>query len=199
MVQSGALGRLISFEFNETLDFNLGGYIFGNWRRHRAVAGPYLLEKCCHDLDLANWILSSRPSRVASFGGLDFFVPSEEKNIARVGENIEGLPAYQTLADPHRVNPFRGEADIVNNQVAILEYENGAHGTFHSNANAGIPERRFYFCGSEGSLLGDACSGIIEWKRIGYETPMERFETPCDLHACGDDIMASGLRRHPIA
>jgi len=50
----GRLGELISFEFNETLRPGHGGYIFGNWRRRTEMAGSHILEKCCHDLDLAN-------------------------------------------------------------------------------------------------------------------------------------------------
>jgi len=194
VVQSGALGDLISFEFNETLAFNHGGYIFGNWRRHRELAGSHLLEKCCHDLDLANWITGSRPRRAASFGGRNFFLPANEKQIARIGPNAEGKPAYQTWPDPHGVNPFTGGADIVDNQIAILEYENGVRGTFHTNCNAGIPERRFYLCGTEGSLRGDAYSGQVEWKRIGHDTTMETFQTTDGhSHAGGDTVMAQGL------
>lgn len=69
LVDSGTIGELISFEFNETLSCNHGGYINGNWRRRRDVAGTHVLEKCCHDLDLANWITSELPIKVASFGG----------------------------------------------------------------------------------------------------------------------------------
>jgi predicted dehydrogenase len=194
LVHSGVIGNLISFEFNETLPFNHGGYIFGNWRRQRAVAGTHLLEKCCHDLDIANWITESRPRRAASFGGRDFFIPVHESHISRIGPNTEGLPAYQTWPDPHRVNPFSEGADIVDNQVIIMEYENGVRATFHTNCNAGIPERRFYLCGTEGSLRADACTGQIEWKRIGHETRMEQFETKIKhSHAGGDAVMAQGL------
>lgn len=194
VVQSGVLGELISFEFNETLSFNHGGYIFGNWRRHRKLAGTHLLEKCCHDLDLANWITGSRPRRAASFGGKDFFLPANKKHIDRIGPDAEGRPAYQTWPDPHRVNPFSEGADIVDNQVSILEYENGVRATFHTNCNAGIPERRFYLCGTEGSLRGDAYSGHIEWKRIGHDTEMESVQTTDGhSHAGGDAVMAQGL------
>lgn len=194
IVHSGSLGKIISFEFNETLSFNHGGYIFGNWRRNQALAGTHLLEKCCHDLDLANWITASRPSRVASFGGRDFFLPTQQHHIARIGPDSNGREAYQTWPDPHRVNPFSGGADIVDNQIAIIEYENGVRATFHTNCNAGIPERRFYICGTEGSLRADAYTGIIEWKRIGHDTVMEKIDSKTThSHAGGDAAMARGL------
>src|SRR5206468_7637583 len=59
LVASGTIGKLISFEFNETLEFNHGGYIHGDWRRLTRLSGGHLLEKCCHDIDIANWIVGS--------------------------------------------------------------------------------------------------------------------------------------------
>ncbi len=50
-------------EFNETLDFNHGGYIMGDWRRLQRYSGTHLLEKCCHDIDLVNWITGSLAGR----------------------------------------------------------------------------------------------------------------------------------------
>jgi len=194
LVASGQIGEVISFEFNETLGFNHGGYIFGNWRRNTTDAGSHLLEKCCHDLDLANWIMGSLPRRVASFGGRDFYLPKNAHHIARIGPDSEGRQAYQTWADPQRVNPFSDGADIVDNQVALLEYSNGARATFHTNCNAAIPERRFYICGSEGAIRADALTGDIELKRIGHETKIERFNSGhAGGHAGGDESMAKGL------
>ena len=68
ILDSGAIGDIISMEFNETLEFNHGGFISGDWRRFRSDAGTHLLEKACHDVDLANWVVGSRASRVFSFG-----------------------------------------------------------------------------------------------------------------------------------
>ena len=64
---------MISMEFNETLGFNHGGFIMGDWRRLTENSGTHLLEKCCHDIDLVNWMLESIPVKVASFGGVNFF------------------------------------------------------------------------------------------------------------------------------
>jgi predicted dehydrogenase len=193
-VMAGRIGRIISFEFNETLGFNHGGYIFGNWRRRRANSGSHLLEKCCHDLDLVNWITGSLPVRVASFGGRDFFVSANAHHVERIGPNAEGKPAYGTWPDPGRVSPFSDGADIVDNQVAILEYASGARAAFHTNCNAGLPERRMYLCGTEGSLRADAVTGTIELQRIGHEPRIERIETgAAGGHAGGDEMMAQGL------
>ena len=196
LLTSGVIGNLVSFEFNETLAFNHGGYIFGNWRRQRRLAGSHMLEKCCHDLDLANWLVGSLPVRVASFGGLNFFKPENQHHVDRIGPDSHGKPAYQTWADPHRISPFTASAEILDNQVAILQYANGVRCTFHTNCNAGIPERRFYMCGSEGTLRADLYQGTIDVSRIGHESKIETYNLGfAGGHAGGDEVMAKALAK----
>lgn len=198
LLREGAIGDIISFEFNETLDFNHGGYIMGNWRRLKANAGTHLLEKCCHDLDLANWMVASKPRRVASFGGLDFFTPANERHIARIGKSKDNAQAYMTWDTDARprpfLNPFTSDKDIIDNQVAIIEYENGIRASFHCNSNTAIPERRMYICGSEGTLRADVLTGLLEIKRIGFDTNIERIKTGHgEGHGHGDQVLAAEL------
>ena len=194
VIRSGAIGRIVSFEFNETLGFNHGGYIFGNWRRERRNAGTNILEKCCHDIDLANWMTGSLPVRVASFGGRNFFTPENAHHMQRIGPNEKGEAAYCTWADPHRGNPFDGKGDIFDNQVTILEYAGGIRGMFHVNCNAGMPERRFYVCGTEGTLRADLATDSIEVRKIGWDTDIEKTSTFVEAgHGGGDEGMARAM------
>jgi len=198
VIRSGAIGKIISFEFNETLGFNHGGYIFGNWRRERQNAGTHILEKCCHDLDLANWIIGSLPVRVASFGGRNFYLPENARHAGRIGPNEKGRPAYGSWHDPHRRDPFDGHGDIYDNQVAILEYANGVRASFHTNCNAGMPERRFYICGTEGTLRADLVTGSIEIQKIGWNAQIEKIDLHLedrggDGHGGGDEVMARSM------
>ncbi|MCF8241426.1 MAG: Gfo/Idh/MocA family oxidoreductase [Melioribacteraceae bacterium] len=194
LIDDGAIGYIVSMEFNETLDFNHGGYIMGDWRRLQKYAGTHLLEKCCHDIDLANWIINSRAKRAASFGGLNFFIPENEHHIDRIGKDQNGKPAYSTWFGLINENPFTSEKDIVDNQIAILEYENGVRASFHTNCNAGIPERRMYILGSEGAIRADVLTGIIELKRIGFDTKIiDKSTGASGGHGDGDDVLAREL------
>jgi len=196
IVRSGSLGNVLSFEFNETLGFNHGGYIFGNWRRKVGNAGSHMLEKCCHDLDIANWITGSLPIKVASFGGKDFFRSENKVHAERIGASETGIPAYRSWPDPHRVDPFDGSAEILDNQVVILQYANGMRAMFHANCNAAIPERRMYLCGTEGSLRANLSAQDIEWKRVGWSEEPQSFNSGHgDLHGGGDRVMAAALVR----
>lgn len=193
LIDEGGIGKIISMEFNETLDFNHGGYIMGDWRRFKENAGTHLLEKCSHDIDLANWITGSRASRVASFGGLDFFVPENAGRIKQLGKNSDGKKAYCTWRSM-KLNPFTTEKNIVDNQVIIIEYENGIRATFHLNSNSGIPERRMYICGSEGAIRADVISGKMEARRIGFEEKIKDVSTGVSGgHGGGDAFLSRGL------
>src|SRR4051794_32755368 len=115
LASSGVLGKIVSLEFNETLSFNHGAYIMGDWRRLTSLSGGHLLEKCCHDIDIVNWILNSRVIRAASFGGLSFFTPQNGGQIARIGKDKQrreddhpfespGLPLGPLY--PHKENGY---------------------------------------------------------------------------------------------
>lgn len=200
LLDEGVLGRPISFEFNETLGFNHGGFIMQDWRRLRENAGTHLLEKCCHDIDLMNWLIGSVPVRAASFGGLDFFTPANARHVERLGKDKDGRDAYSTwqyfgiYTREHKLNPFTTDKDIVDNQVAILEYANRVRATFHSDMNTAIGERRFYVCGTEGTLRGDVATGKIEWQRIGFDTERHTEQTASGGHGGADGILADALR-----
>ncbi len=193
LLESGTIGPIISFEFNETLHFNHGGYFLGNWRRFRENGGSYILEKCCHDMDLANWLVGSLPTRAASFGGLNFFRPENRHHMERLGVDANGAQAYRTWPGIDLVDPFTSEKSIVDNQVIILEYASGVRATFHTNANASINERRFYLLGTEGTIRADAVSARIEWQRHGFETTREVIDFAADGHSGGDKVLRESL------
>lgn len=203
LLDDGIVGDIISMEFNETLAFNHGGWIHDDWRSFTKYAGTHLLEKCCHDIDLVNWMIGSRTARVASFGGLDFFIPSNEHHMDRLGTNAKGQQAYMAMGNHNRpnngtreANPFITEGkDIVDNQVVIMEYENGVRTTFHTNCNAGIPERRMYILGSEGAIRADVLTGTIESNRIGFDTEIINHGTDSSGgHGGGDEVLAKEIK-----
>ncbi len=194
ILASGEIGDIVSFEFNETLDFNHGGFIMGDWRRLQANAGSHLLEKCCHDIDLANWMVGSRASRVASFGGLNFFRPENEEALSRVGKTRSGRQGYMTWRNGQTLNPFTADKDILDNQVAIVEYDNGVRASLHLNSNSNMPERRMYICGTRGTLRADVYQGSIEVKEIGFGKPLKDYSTSGQgMHGGGDDVLAQEL------
>jgi predicted dehydrogenase len=58
-------------------------------------------------------------------------------------------------------DPFHSDADIIDCQTAILEYENGASLAFHTNLNVPDEHRRFCVVGARGMAEGDFTRGYL--------------------------------------
>jgi len=71
---------------------------FENWRLKQAKSGGAFVEKVCHHTDIFDWLIGSKPLKVAAFGGAD---------------NV------------YKNHPV---ADIIDNGWLMVEYENGARG-----------------------------------------------------------------------
>lgn len=155
---AGQLGRVVSLEANEHIAPYHGAFFMRDWRRRTDLAGGFILEKCCHDIDIYNMVTGSRPVRVASFGGRKSFVP-------------ENAPASNTEAEVFHVkqsvwestdDPFRSDGDIIDHQTAILQYETGATLAFHTNLNVPDEHRRFCVMGTHGMAEGDFVRGFLK-------------------------------------
>jgi predicted dehydrogenase len=185
ILTSGKLGRILSIDANENVTPGHGGYIMTNWRRLTKYAGPHLLEKCCHDLDLINWFAESVPSRVAGFGSLDFFVPKNKKYEAKYGAKM-----FAAWPDPHKVaSPFTSDKDLLDNQVAIMEYRNGIKVQFQATMSNVIPERRMYFSCTEGNLLLELYSSLLKFRALGDDKETIVSDFGGGGHGGGDNVI----------
>ncbi len=165
LISSGKLGKVLSIDANENITPAHGGYIMMNWRRSTELAGPHILEKCCHDLDLINWFCDSLPTKIASFGGLDYFVPENEHYMEKYNKDT-----FAAWPDPHRVDsPFTADKDLMDNQVGIMQYRNGIRVMFQATMSNAIPERRMYFSCTEGTMIAELYSSTLKYKRIEDE------------------------------
>jgi len=188
-IAEGRLGQLISMEFNETLAPYHGAAMHGNWRRRTEWSGPMIVEKCCHDMDMMLWLTGSRPARVASFGGLTFFKSENAhyNQLYPVGKEgyryyDRGLATGFAVGVEKNITPFNDDKDTIDNQVAILELENGVRASFHFCMHSAQLERRFYLCGTRGTIRGDVLTGKLEYTPAGWE---QRTETVRPIE--GDD------------
>jgi len=192
LIDGGKIGKILSVDANENITPDHGGYIMTNWRRYTKFAGPHILEKCCHDLDLINWFTGSIPTRVAAFGGLDFFVPANKKYMAQFKAK-DGSPIFTKWGDPHREPcPFQAEKDLMDNLVAIMEFRNNVRVQFQATMSNAIPERRMYFSGTEGTLVVELYTSRIQVKRVDEEA-VQVYKFDGDGHGGGDDYIMKEL------
>jgi predicted dehydrogenase len=69
IVRFGGLGQLINISHRENVSswHMAHSFVRGNWRSE-SDSSPMILAKCCHDLDLIQWIAGSRVTKLSSFG-----------------------------------------------------------------------------------------------------------------------------------
>ncbi len=122
--KDGLLGDVASIEASEHIPPYHGAFFMRDWRRYDRYAGSFMLEKCCHDLDLYNGVMGCRPMRVASFGGRRSFTP---KN-APQRQGVNDLEVYHRKPSGWLGSDkvFDSDGDIIDFQTAIVEYANGA-------------------------------------------------------------------------
>lgn len=188
LLDSGRFGRLLLIEGNENIAPDHGGYIMCNWRRLTKFAGPHILEKCCHDLDLINWFCNSLPSRVAAFGGRDFFKPENNFLMEKYGEKT-----FKSWWDLHaEKTPFTDDTDLMDNMVSIAEFRNRIRVTFTATMSNAIPERRLSFACTEGTMKLDLYSNLLRYRRLGDEGVTE-LNFSGDGHGGGDSYIMKEL------
>ena len=189
LLDSGKFGHIISICAEENIPPYHGAYIMANWRRNTAMSGPHILEKCCHDLDLLNWYCKSLPSRVASFGGRDFFIPENEVLRDKYGHKI-----FEKFRNIHGVDsPFTSDKDLMDNQVAIIEYRNHVRVQFQCTMCNPMPSRRMYFSCSEGTIMIELYDQILRYRILGTDAEQRIIYKNADGHAGGDDFIMKEL------
>ena len=168
ILNSGRLGKIVSINASENITPDHGYYIMQNWRRQYELAGPHILEKCVHDLDLLNWFCDSVPIKIAAFGGNNMFVPENESIYLKhpqVFERETNVTSFDDALD----NAFVSPKSIEDNIVAIMEYSNSIRVQFQASMSNCIPERRMYFHCTSGNLIVELYSGQLIYRILGED------------------------------
>lgn len=74
IVNSKILGNIININSTENVGYwhQAHSFVRGNWNNSNKTS-PMILQKCCHDFDILNWIIDKKPLNVSSFGSLSLF------------------------------------------------------------------------------------------------------------------------------
>ena len=86
LIDEGRIGDIVQIMFAERVGnaHMSHSYVRGNWRNSE-TSSPIILAKNCHDMDMLQWLIGKKCTKVQSFGELSFFTR----------ENMpEGAPEY---------------------------------------------------------------------------------------------------------
>ncbi len=76
LLRSGAIGRVLSVDFEWILDTHHGADYFRRWHRRKENSGGLLVHKATHHFDMINWWIEDEPERVYAFGARHFYGPT---------------------------------------------------------------------------------------------------------------------------
>lgn len=70
----GKIGDIVHINLSENVSYYHYAHSFvrGNWN-NKENSSPMILAKCVHDLDVLYWFTNSKPDKISSFGGLNYF------------------------------------------------------------------------------------------------------------------------------
>ncbi len=93
VIEEGRLGKIISVIASENVGHHhqVSSFVRGPWR-NTAESTCMLMAKSCHDMDILQWLIGKKSTRVQSFGGLSYFKPENRP---------EGAPDYCIDGCPH--------------------------------------------------------------------------------------------------
>lgn len=169
VIRQDRLGPVRVISLSEQLSVAHGASFLRRWHADAGRSGGLIVHKSCHDLDLACWLLDSRPRLVGSLGGSNTFhrpAPAPFCSQCDVRATCPyadtGLHEHRTAAE--RANPsahgldrcvFRLDESIVDNQVVSFEMENGTRGTYYLAMQGPVrSERRITLIGDSARLDG---------------------------------------------
>jgi predicted dehydrogenase len=195
----GKLGNIASIEASETIPPYHGAFFMRDWRRYGKYSGSFMLEKCCHDLDLYNGVMGCRPRYVASFGGRRSFTPENAPQVSGINdmEVYHRKPSGWMGTD----KVFDSDGDIIDFQTALVQYENGAALTFHTNLNVADDFRRFAVIGAKGMAEGDF---VRNYFKVTDSRTSDRLEdktyevSSLSSHYGADEQMAGDILKHLV-
>lgn len=216
LVRSGAIGRIASIQADELVGRAVTSVMFrGNWRRYERLSGGVLLEKCCHDMDLINWLMGCRPVSVSSFGGTLMMGPNPSlpdhcdgckvaddcqyyKAPAASNNEDRGEEVLQKFVRETDVCIFNNDKDIIDTQSVQIAYENGSVANFMLTFNAMGKNagRNIHIVGSKGRIWGnlhDAC--VYHHDNASDQTHAIDTRGDGSGHGGGDRLHALQLQR----
>jgi len=97
LLRSGIIGRPMTINMVEGARYiNYSrGYIRGKWHSEKETS-PMLMAKCCHDLDMIQWLMDKPCRKVQSFGDLTYFTAANAPEGAPIRCADGGCPVADT-------------------------------------------------------------------------------------------------------
>ena len=212
IVSSGVLGQILSIQADELVGRFVTSMMFrGGWRRFRRYSGGSMLEKCCHDLDLLNWLTESQPTLISSIGGRRLFIPNPQfaarcpDCVAKATCEYARDTGSEVDAHERRMRDYIGQADaciynidsdMYDHQSVQILYANGVIANFMLTFGTPGPRagRNMHIVGARGRVWGniDECT-VYQHENSSGKTVEHKIVIDDSGHSGGDRTHAGAF------
>ncbi len=171
LLREGAIGDVLSVDFEWILDTRHGADYFRRWHRKKENSGGLLVHKATHHFDMINWWMEAEPETVFAVGARRFYGPTR----AERGERCCTCPHQHTCEfyvdyasdpllkalyfDAEHVDGyyrdrcvFADEIDIEDTMSATVKYASGAMMSYSLIAHSPYEGWRAALNGSGGRI-----------------------------------------------
>ncbi|MGW5365490.1 Gfo/Idh/MocA family protein [Actinopolymorpha pittospori] len=177
LIQSGAIGDVLSVHFEWVLDTRHGADYFRRWHRDKRNSGGLMIHKASHHFDLVNWWLGATPETVFGFGGLRFYGRDNAESRGQAVRSYRSHGSPDLGSDPWAIdlagdatlrslyldaehedgyirdrNVFTDGISIEDDMAVLVRYQTGATMTYHLTAYSPWEGYRVMFNGTKGRL-----------------------------------------------
>lgn len=122
-IDDGILGEVVSVNQTENIaywHFALS-YVRGPWRKMEDSSAT-IIAKCCHDLDILNWLIPSKCTSVSSYGNLFYFNEQHApKGSADYCVDCAPETREQCLYNAYKIYPQRMNTSVVGGTARLKE------------------------------------------------------------------------------
>ncbi len=151
IVDSGAIGTIKAVWVRHFVGYG-GDFYYHDWHATRRNTTSLLLQKGSHDIDMIHWITGAYTKRVVAFGSLDFFGGTMPNDLTcdhcdRVRRCTEAQPGSSRVQCA-----FRQEVDVEDNQMMLMELDNGIRASYMQCHFTPDYHRNYTFIGTEGRI-----------------------------------------------
>jgi len=151
IVDSGAIGEIKAVWVRHFVGHG-GRWYYHDWHADRKNTTGLLLQKASHDFDMVHWISGHYTKRVAAFGGLDFYGGNKPNNLECPNCSEKNKCKEYQEWPHHQYCVFRKEVNVEDNNVVIMELDNGIKATYTQCHFAPDYFRNYTFIGTEGRV-----------------------------------------------
>lgn len=162
IIDTGAIGEI---KMGTAVDnVSVGGqYFYHDKQRKKSYTRSLLLQKGVHTIDLLNWFMGGRPTRVFAMGGLSYFggsAPNDkrcrtcsEKDTCAFFVNHERFVMdYGATIQKDDLCVYAQEVDLPDHSLATIEYDNDTRAVYTECHFTPEYTREFTLVGTRGKM-----------------------------------------------